>query len=180
MQTTIARAAGRLGGMPRSSFVVPGVAALGAAIFFAWKPGVTVSAIASPRAFLFTAVIGVLTIARGWLLPRLERGFPLTAAAQSVPVNSPSRSRAAHGHSERPVSRGGRLGTRRCGGARAGHGEPRRIGRHSSPRVRRSSVGPASRRVRHPRRYAGHGAGPGLFRARRPGPTGATPTAERE
>ena len=47
MQTTIARAARRLAGMPRSSFLVPGAAALGAAIFFAWKPGVAVSAIAS-------------------------------------------------------------------------------------------------------------------------------------
>ena len=86
MQTTIARAARRLADMLRSSFAVPGAAALGAAIFFAWKPGVAVSAIASPRAFLFTAAIGAVTIALGWLLPRLGRGFALTAAAQSVPV----------------------------------------------------------------------------------------------
>lgn len=86
MQTTKAEFARRLTAMPRSSFVVPGVAALGAAIFFAWKPGVAVSAVASPRALLFAVTIGVLTIALGWLLPRLGRGFPLTAAAQSVPV----------------------------------------------------------------------------------------------
>jgi hypothetical protein len=85
MQTTTDRSRQRVA-MPRSSFVVPAIAALGSAIFFAWKPGVAVSAVASPRAFAFTAAVGVLTIVLGWLLPRLGRGFLLTAAAQSVPV----------------------------------------------------------------------------------------------
>jgi hypothetical protein len=39
------------------------VAPLGGCHFFARKPGVAVSAIASVRAFLFTAAIGVLMIA---------------------------------------------------------------------------------------------------------------------
>src|SRR6266536_320397 len=76
----------RRASVPRSSFVVPGVAAVAAAAFFVWKPGVAVSMIASPRAFGFAAAVGVLTLALGWVLPRLGRGCVLTALAQSLPV----------------------------------------------------------------------------------------------
>jgi len=72
--------------MPRTSLVVPAIAAAGGLAFFAWKPGVALSTIASPRAFGFAAAVGILTLALGWALPRIGRGFALTALAQSVPV----------------------------------------------------------------------------------------------
>jgi hypothetical protein len=71
---------------PRTSLVVPALAATGALAFFAWKPGVALSTFASPRAFGFAVAVGILTLALGWVLPRLGRGFVLTAAAQAVPV----------------------------------------------------------------------------------------------
>ena len=72
--------------LPRTSLAVPAAAALGGVAFFAWKPGVAQSTFASPRAFGFAASVGILILALGWLLPRLGRGFVLTAAAQAVPV----------------------------------------------------------------------------------------------
>jgi electron transfer DM13 len=75
-----------LASLPRSSFIVPTVAIAGGLAFFAWKPGVALSTLASPRALGFAAALGILTIALGWALPRLGRGFALTALAQSVPV----------------------------------------------------------------------------------------------
>ena len=72
--------------MPRSSFVLPAVGALGGIAFFVWKPGVAVSTFASPRALGFAASIGILSLALGWALPRLGRGFAVTAVAQAVPL----------------------------------------------------------------------------------------------
>ena len=71
---------------PVSSFVVPAVAAIGAGAFFAWKPGVARSMLASPRALGFAVLVGVLVIGLGWLLPRLGRGKLVTIVAQAVPV----------------------------------------------------------------------------------------------
>jgi hypothetical protein len=62
------------------------VGALGGAAFFAWKPGVALSTFASPRAVGFAASVGILTLAPGWALPRLGRGFAVTAVAQAVPL----------------------------------------------------------------------------------------------
>ena len=76
----------RLAKMPRTSFVVPAVGALGGVAFCAWKPGVALSTFASPRALGFVASVGILTLALGWVLPRLGRGFAVTAAAQAVPL----------------------------------------------------------------------------------------------
>jgi hypothetical protein len=76
----------RMVAMPRSSLLVPALAALGSVAFFAWKPGVAISAVASPRAAGFTIGVGLLTIALGWALPRLGRGALVTAATQIVPV----------------------------------------------------------------------------------------------
>jgi hypothetical protein len=84
--TTTLRRVRNLAWLPRTSLAVPAAAALGSAAFFAWKPGVALSTFASPRAFGFAASVGILTLALGWLLPRLGRGFVLTAAAQTVPV----------------------------------------------------------------------------------------------
>src|SRR6266536_720827 len=75
-----------LASMPLSSLVVPAAAAAGGLAFFAWKPGVALSTIASPRALGFACAVGVLTLALGWAVPRLGRGFVLTALVQSVPV----------------------------------------------------------------------------------------------
>ncbi len=72
--------------IPRSSLAIPAAAAVGGAAFFAWKPGVALSMLGSPRAFGFAASVGILILALGWLLPRLGHGFALTAAAQAVPV----------------------------------------------------------------------------------------------
>src|SRR6266496_4279354 len=72
--------------IPRSSLAIPAAAAVGGAAFFAWKPGVAMSMLGSPRAFGFAASVGILVLALGWLLPRLGRGFVLTATAQAVPV----------------------------------------------------------------------------------------------
>jgi hypothetical protein len=72
--------------IPRSSLAIPAAAAVGGTAFFAWKPGVALSMLSSPRAFGFAASVGILILALGWLLPRLGRGFALTAAAQAVPV----------------------------------------------------------------------------------------------
>lgn len=76
---------GRLA-VPVSSLVVPLVAALGAAAFLAWKPGVARSMLGSPRAVGFTLLVGALVVGLGWLLPRLGRGPRLTVAAQAVPA----------------------------------------------------------------------------------------------
>lgn len=73
-------------GYPRSSLVVPGLAALGGLVFAVWKPGVVRSAFGSPRSIGFTvAVVGVVALA-GWLLPRFRCGPLLTGAVQAVPV----------------------------------------------------------------------------------------------
>src|SRR6266536_5598259 len=72
--------------IPRSSLAIPAPAAVAGAAFFAWKPGVALSMLGSPRAFGCAASVGILILALGWLLPRLGRGFALTAAAQAVPV----------------------------------------------------------------------------------------------
>lgn len=72
--------------VPASSFVVPALAAVGAAMFFVWKPGVARSMLASPRALGFTVLIGILVLGLGWLLPRLGRGTVVTIVAQAVPV----------------------------------------------------------------------------------------------
>ncbi|WP_462203401.1 DM13 domain-containing protein [Frankia sp. CcWB3] len=73
-------------GYPRSSLLVPVVAALGGLVFAAWKPGVIRSAFASPRSVAFTLVIMAAVAGLGFLLPRLGRGPVLTGAAQAVPV----------------------------------------------------------------------------------------------
>ena len=86
MTTTTPSRVRRLASLPRTSLAVPAAAALGGVAFFAWKPGVAQSTFASPRAFGFAASVGILTLALGWLLPRLGRGFVLTAIAQAVPV----------------------------------------------------------------------------------------------
>jgi hypothetical protein len=83
MVTTTAR---RRLTVPRSSLAVPALAVLGGGAFFVWKPGVAVSTFASPRAAGFVAAVGVLTLFIGWVLPRLGRGFAVTAAAQAIPV----------------------------------------------------------------------------------------------
>ena len=72
--------------VPASSLVVPVAAAVAAAAFFAWKPGVARSMLASPRALGFTVLVGVLVLGLGWLLPRLGRGTVVTIVAQAVPV----------------------------------------------------------------------------------------------
>jgi hypothetical protein len=72
--------------MPWSSLAVPILAVLGGGVFFAWKPGVAVSTLASARAAGFVAAIGGLTLFIGWALPRLRRGLAVTAIAQAVPV----------------------------------------------------------------------------------------------
>jgi hypothetical protein len=74
-----------LASIPRSSFVVPAAAIAGGLAFFAWKPGDALSTIASPRALGFAAAVGILTVALGWVLPRLRRGFALTALAGPAP-----------------------------------------------------------------------------------------------
>ncbi len=71
---------------PRSSLVVPAVAAAGATAFFAWKPGVARSMLGSPRALGFALLMGLLTVGLGLLLPRLRRGPWVTGLAQAVPV----------------------------------------------------------------------------------------------
>ena len=67
--------------VPVSSLVVPVTAAVAAAAFFAWKPGVARSMLASPRALGFTVLVGVLVFGLGWLVappgprhPRDDRG----------------------------------------------------------------------------------------------------------
>ena len=72
--------------VPASSLLVPVIAAVAAAAFFAWKPGVARSMLASPRALGFTVLVGVLVFGLGWLLPRLGRGTLVTIVAQAVPV----------------------------------------------------------------------------------------------
>ena len=72
--------------LPRSSLVVPAVAAIAGLAFFAWKPGVARSMLGSPRAAGFTVVVGAVVLGLGWLLPRLGRGPRVTALAQAVPV----------------------------------------------------------------------------------------------
>lgn len=72
--------------MPLSSLVMPGIAVLGGLGFFAWKPGVAVSAVASIRALGFLAGVGIVALGLGWALPRLGRGVALTALAQAVPL----------------------------------------------------------------------------------------------
>src|SRR5512140_474813 len=72
--------------VPASSLVVPVAAAVAAAAFFARKPGVARSMLASPRALGFTVLVGVLVLGLGWLLPRLGRGTVVTIVAQAVPV----------------------------------------------------------------------------------------------
>ena len=72
--------------VPASSLLVPVTAAVAAAAFFAWKPGVARSMLASPRALGFTVLIAVLVLGLGWLLPRLGRGTLVTIVAQAVPV----------------------------------------------------------------------------------------------
>jgi hypothetical protein len=76
----------RLASMPRTSLVVPTAAALAGAAFFAWKPGVALSAVASLRAAGFAVVVGAMVLVLGWALPRLGGGFAVTATAQLVPV----------------------------------------------------------------------------------------------
>jgi hypothetical protein len=86
MTTTTPSRVRSLATLPRTSLAVPAAAAVGAAAFLAWKPGVALSTFASPRALGFAASVGILTLALGWLLPRLGRGFVLTATAQAIPV----------------------------------------------------------------------------------------------
>ena len=71
---------------PGWSLLVPVTAAVGAAAFFAWKPGVARSMLASPRALGFTVLVAVLVLGAGWVLPRLGRGAVVTIVAQAVPV----------------------------------------------------------------------------------------------
>ncbi|WP_018640210.1 DM13 domain-containing protein [Parafrankia elaeagni] len=71
---------------PSSSLVVPAVAALGTAVFFAWKPGVARSMLGSPRALGFGLVVGLLTVGFGLLLPRLRQGPWITGLVQAIPV----------------------------------------------------------------------------------------------
>jgi electron transfer DM13 len=72
--------------VPASSLVVPVAAAVAAAAFFAWKPGVARSMLGSPRALGFTVLVGVLVLGLGWLLPRLGRSALVTMVAQAIPV----------------------------------------------------------------------------------------------
>jgi hypothetical protein len=72
--------------VPASSLVVPVTAAVAAAAFLAWKPGVARSMLASPRALGCTVLVGVLVFGLGWLLPHLGRGTLVTIVAQAVPV----------------------------------------------------------------------------------------------
>ena len=65
--------------IPRSSLAIPAVAAVGGAAFFAWKPGVALSMLGSPRAFGFAASVGILIVALGWLLPRVAVATPRQA-----------------------------------------------------------------------------------------------------
>lgn len=50
------------------------VAAIGGALFLAWKPGVARSMLGTPRAAGFTLLVGVLVLGAGWLVPRLGPG----------------------------------------------------------------------------------------------------------
>lgn len=72
--------------VPRTALVVPALAALGGLAFFAWKPGVALSAVESPRAFGFTAGVGLLVLLLTWGLPRVGAGPVVTMVAQAVPV----------------------------------------------------------------------------------------------
>lgn len=83
--STSRTATGRLA-VPRSSLVVPAVAALGGAAFLVWKPGVARSMLGSPQAIGFTVAAGAVVLGIGWLLPRLGRGAGTTMAAQAIPV----------------------------------------------------------------------------------------------
>lgn len=72
--------------VPRSSLLVPAVAAVAGLAFLAWKPGVARSMLGSPRALGFTVMVGVLVLALGWSLPRHGAGPRVTVAAQLVPA----------------------------------------------------------------------------------------------
>jgi hypothetical protein len=72
--------------LPASSVAVPAVAVAGALAFAAWKPGVALSVLGSPRALGFSVAIGVLVLVLGWGLPRAGAPALLTVVAQAVPV----------------------------------------------------------------------------------------------
>ena len=71
---------------PRSSLGVPAIAAAGALAFAAWKPGVALSVLDSPRALGFSVGVGVLVLLLGWGLPRAGAPVVPTVVAQAVPV----------------------------------------------------------------------------------------------
>lgn len=71
---------------PRTSLIVPAVAALVGLAFFIWRPGIAQGAVQSPRALAFTVTIGVLVALLGWGLPRLRVPAAATMAVQALPV----------------------------------------------------------------------------------------------
>src|SRR5918912_3199191 len=72
--------------VPRSSLAVPAVAVAGALAFAAWKPGVALSVLDSPRALALSAGVGGLVLVLGWGLPRVGAAVVPTVVAQAVPV----------------------------------------------------------------------------------------------
>jgi len=71
-----------IAGFPRYALVVPLCAGVGAAVFLAWKPGVALSTLRSPRALGFSMLVAATVLALGWALPRLARRAAATIAAQ--------------------------------------------------------------------------------------------------
>src|ERR671938_610425 len=72
--------------VPRSSLVVPGVAAVGGLAFLVWRPGVALSVVRSPRALAFSVFVGALVLGFGWVLPRIGVRPAVTVITQAVPV----------------------------------------------------------------------------------------------